>query len=707
MRLLSRLLLACLLLGALPAVASAADPAKQPLTFDVEKIGPDEDIDCTIEADLYTPVGASRANPVPAILATNGFGGSKNDFGTLGMSYARRGYAFLAYSGLGFGGSGCKITLDDPDYDGKAGKQLVDFLAGTKAASDGTKIDFIAKERPGDPLVGMIGGSYGGQIQFAIAGLDPRLDALNPQITWNDLSYSLGPNNTDFVKGVTYGTPGVIKADWPVLFTALGFADPVKNGDMDASHLGPCPNFNDQVCPSLATSGALGYPQPDTLAFLRHASVASYMERIRIPTFLSQGLSDTLFNVQETVATYQALRAQGTPVKMLWRSSGHSGGGLGSQESDSSKLEAAYESRLSLEWFDFYLKGIGDPPRLDFSFLRDWALPESGDAAPAVGETPTYPAGSNRTFFLSGGGALVDSPGKIQAGTAAIAAIAGSPTGTGNGFQNPPVPQDPASTTTFASDPLTEDFDLVGIPRFTVNLDAPVHAQTQGGDPGAKLVLFAKLVDANGSSETLPRGLSSAVRVADVTKPVTIELPGTAYRFAKGHQLKLVISTSNATNRGNNVSGPVSIKLDPAAPSALTVPRLGAQRGAAGSGPSGTTSFEAAEGAPEPQEAVRPPFAGPGSEAARLPSAARCKSRRRFIIHLRKPPRGDRIKRVRVTINGKRQKVIRGKKRYRARVDLRGLPKGTFRVLITVRTKKGRTLRSARTYRTCAGVKRP
>jgi ABC-2 type transport system ATP-binding protein len=707
-RSLTRLLVVCLLgaAAALPATASAADPGKKPLRFAVDKIGPNGDISCTIEADLYTPVGASKDDPVPAMLATNGFGGSKNDFGTLGMSYARRGYAFLAYSGLGFGGSDCKITLDDPDYDGKAGSQLVDFLAGTKAAEDGTKIDFIAKEAPGDPVVGMIGGSYGGQIQFAIAGIDPRIDALNPQITWNDLSYSLGPNNTDFVKGVTYGTPGVIKSDWPVLFTALGFADPVKSGDADASHLGPCPNFNDQVCPSLATSATLGYPQPDTLAFLRHASVATYMDRIRIPTFLSQGLSDSLFDEQEAVATYQALRAQGTPVKMLWRSNGHSGGGLGGQESDSANLEKAYESRLELEWFDFYLKGIGDPPKLDFSFLRDWALPESGDAAPAVGQTPTYPAGTDRTFFLSSDGALVTSADKIQAGSAMFAAISGSATGSGNGFQNPPVPEDPASSTTFTSDPLPADFDFVGIPRFTVSLDAPVHAQTQGGDPGAKLVLFAKLVDVDGSDVTLPRGLSSAVRVADVTKPVTIELPGTAYRFGKGHQMRLVISTSNATNHGNNVSGPVSIKLDPKSPSPLTVPQLGQQVGAPGSGPSGTTSFEAAEGAPPPEQAVRPAFAAGNNGAARLPSSRRCASRRHFIIHLKKAPRGDRIKKVTVTINGKRQKVIRGK-RIRARVDLRGLPKGTIRVLITVRTKKGRTLRSARTYHTCGGVKRP
>ncbi len=106
-------------------------------------------------------------------MGTNGFGGSKSDFETLGARLRQRGYAFLAYSGLGFGNSGCKITLDDPDWDGKAGSQLLSFLGGTKAAKDGTKIDYSCKDGPGDPRVGMIGGSYGGQIQFAIAGHRP------------------------------------------------------------------------------------------------------------------------------------------------------------------------------------------------------------------------------------------------------------------------------------------------------------------------------------------------------------------------------------------------------------------------------------------------------------------------------------------------------------------------------------------------------
>ena len=113
LRLLALVAIACAI-SALPA--SAAEPTKRALTFDVV-VGPGNDVPCTITADLYTPAGASKAHPVPAVMGTNGFGGSKSDFSTLGPAYAKRGYAFFAYSGLGFGNSGCKITLDDPDYD--------------------------------------------------------------------------------------------------------------------------------------------------------------------------------------------------------------------------------------------------------------------------------------------------------------------------------------------------------------------------------------------------------------------------------------------------------------------------------------------------------------------------------------------------------------------------------------------------------------
>ena len=706
------LLLALLALGLVPNGASAADPGftTKNLSFDTV-VGPNNDIHCNVDAVLYSPTGASRANPVPSILATNGFGGSKDEFSSIGPAYAKRGYAFLAYSGLGFGASGCKIELDDPDYDGKAGSQLVSFLGGSKAAKDGTRIDYVIHDatahdgshRSDDPRVGMIGGSYGGEIQFSVAGQDPRMDALVPQITWNDLSYSLAPNNTDFAHGVTYNTPGVLKVDWPTLFFGVGLGDGLMEAiqHQDASHVGQCPNFDDRTCQSLATGAATGFPDASTLGLLRHASVFSYINRIRIPTFLAQGEHDTLFNEQEATANYEALRAQGTPVKMLWRSSGHSGGSIGNSENDQSDPEKGYESRMELEWFDYYLRGIGDPPALSFSFFQDY-IPYKGDAGPSVGSTPSYPAATNRTLYLSGANALVDSPAQIAGGSAAMAAVPAAPTSTGGGVVEALGSTDPPGTSvSFTGAPLTADTSVVGIPGLTVKVDAPTFAQSEVFNPGGHLVLFAKLYDvdpAGNGTAVLPNNLVSATRVADVTQPVAIQLPGIAHRFARGHELRVTLATSDATYKGNDVPGPVTVTVDPRSPSTLTVPILGAMAGPLGSGLSGTTPYTpAAQQAPvQPAGLGGPP---PAPSAAALPSVA-CQSRRSFRIRLHRVGRHDRIVSAVVTVDGRRVKVLHGR-RLRAAINLRGLPRGTFRVMVTVHTARGHVRQSARTYHTC------
>jgi hypothetical protein len=89
----------------------------------------------------------------------------------------------------------------------------------------------------------------------------------------------------------------------------------------------------------------------------------------------------------------------------------------------------------------------------------------------------------------------------------------------------------------------------------------------------------------------------------------------------------------------------------------------------------------------------------PIEQVASLPSARRCVSRRRFRIRLR-APRGDKLRRAEVRVNGKRVRVVRGR-RLTAPVDLRGLPRGRFKVEIRVATLSGRRLRGTRRYRTC------
>ena len=84
-----------------------------------------------------------------------------------------------------------------------------------------------------------------------------------------------------------------------------------------------------------------------------------------------------------------------------------------------------------------------------------------------------------------------------------------------------------------------------------------------------------------------------------------------------------------------------------------------------------------------------PAGAPPSTAAATLPSSRRCVSRRRFRIRLR-APRGDPLTSARVFVNGKRVKVLRGN-RLTAPIDLRGLPKGRFRVKVTATTRSGRS----------------
>jgi hypothetical protein len=73
-----------------------------------------------------------------------------------------------------------------------------------------------------------------------------------------------------------------------------------------------------------------------------------------------------------------------------------------------------------------------------------------------------------------------------------------------------------------------------------------------------------------------------------------------------------------------------------------------------------------------------------------------CVSRRTITIRL---PRGARSGRV--TLDGERVRVFRRGGRLRARLDLRGKPKGASKVRVAARMKGGRVVRQTRTFRRC------
>jgi putative CocE/NonD family hydrolase len=539
--------------------------------------------DCAVDADLYRPAGVDRAHPAPAVLATNGFGGSKSDGSTdaIGRAFAQRGYVGLVYSGLGFGKSGCLISLDDPDIDGTAASGLVDFLAGTRAADDGTRADFVTLDEGGDPRVGMIGGSYGGAIQLATAAVDHRVDALVPMVTWNDLAYSLDPNNA--VGGGS--VPGAFKWRWTNGFYLMGERRPLTVPGLDPARVGSltCVHFVSKACAMIRTLNSGRYPAratADLLGYARSVSPVSYLDRVEAPTLLVQGQADSLFNLNEATATYRTLRARGTTAKMIWQSWGHSGGtAAGELDLSQGDLESSYVGRRIAAWFDRYLRerqNVDTGPA--FAYYRDW-ITDPADAYATAEQLPSL----GEKLYLSGDGKLVDDRVKVVRGSRDYANRLVPTSHSENSLSGmtglpDPAPYDtPGTHLGWTGAPLTRTTDVVGVPKAILKVASPAARRVQNsGDAADRLVLFAKLYDlAPDGTATLVHRLVAPVRVPDVTKRFTVTLPGIVHRFAKGHRLRFVIAASDDAYTGNRGIKPVTVISSPKDTGVLELPVVG------------------------------------------------------------------------------------------------------------------------------------
>lgn len=227
---------------------------------------------------LFKPVGASKRHPVPMILHSHGWGGSRTTDPAAFRQWLRHGYAVLSFDQRGFGQSGGTAYVENPDVEGHDVTALVDLVS---------KLPWVEQDGPGDPHLGAIGGSYGGGYQFLGAFEELRLhgkpifDALAPEITWNDLSRSLAPD-------------GVVRTEWAL---ALGAAS------LPSQALPP------SVYAALVQGAATGFwpdgsvpGTPDMNAFFAHNGPkwqVSQGRRLDIPVLFGQGTTDTLFNLQQ------------------------------------------------------------------------------------------------------------------------------------------------------------------------------------------------------------------------------------------------------------------------------------------------------------------------------------------------------------------------------------------------------------------------
>ncbi|KOT92386.1 ABC transporter ATP-binding protein [Streptomyces sp. NRRL F-5755] len=505
-----------------------------------------------IDASFFT---AGGTGPRPAVLLGHGFGGSKESVREQAEQLARDGYAVLTWSARGFGKSTGKIGLNDPDREVSDVRRLIDWLA--------TRPE-VRLDGKGDPRVGVAGASYGGAIALLAAGYDKRVDAIAPQITYWNLADALFPNGV-FKKlwaGMFFstGSVGSVGADGGTgNGTAGGGGMQEGTGGSGAGTGGSgrsasggeaggaaesagsaarnaadgCGRFEPQLCEMYERIAVSGRPDAAARALLEARSPVAVADRIKVPTLIMQGRTDSLFPLGQADALYKALRKNGAPVSVDWLAGGHDGG----------DRESGRVANRTKAWFDHYLKGDANADTGPaFRVSRGGAVDSTNGAARLRGASADgYPGLANdpRPIRLTGREQRFSNP--AGASPPSISTVPGvgalnSLSGMGAGFSL----DSPGQYAGFQSRPLAEPLRVTGAPMARVRLRATTD----------EAVIFAKVYDIgpNGNSRpVLPAGLAEPYRItgAKAGKSLELRLPAIDHEFAAGHRLRLVLSSTD------------------------------------------------------------------------------------------------------------------------------------------------------------------
>ena len=464
---------------------------------------PEAGVAVGLDTTLYLP----DATPAPAVLLAHGFGGSKTDLDSEARLLAQHGYVVLAYTARGFGSSGGLIHLDAPTYEVADASKLISYLA---------TLPQVRKDAPGDPRVGVAGSSYGGGLALLLSAYDKRVDSVAADITWNDLSQALFPNDAG-------GQPGVFKKLWA--------------GELFASASGQkggaCGRFAADLCAAYQQAASTGESDASILALLEASSPAGVLSRITAPTLLSQGEQDSLFPLGQAVANASGIAANGIPLKMIWRSGGHDGG------TSSTDLEQYLES-----WFDPILI---HKEKANASF--DITVPGSGISA-ATGRNVAesmqvdggYSSGRTQPVGVGGPAQTIYAPaGGSPASVTSVPGLGGllSTAATLTGSRS--LTAIPGQVAVFASQPLPTSLLVAGSSK--VKLEVTVHGATD-----ATLFASAHHITAGGT-DTLPAGLVAPIRLTGLTpgvaRTITVTLPGVVTNLPAGDRLVLEVATTD------------------------------------------------------------------------------------------------------------------------------------------------------------------
>ncbi len=396
------------------------------------------------------------------------------------------GFNVVTWDPRGFGMSGGDANVDSPNFEGKDVSAIINWVAQQR----GVELD-----RAGVPRIGMVGASYGGGIQFTAAEQDCRIDAIAPTIAWHSLQTSLDKNATP-------------KAGWANILASVAAS----------AHLAP------EILTSDQEMNAAGTIDQSSVDFFTSRGPAQFLPRIRIPTLILQGTVDDLFTLDEGIANYETLQAQGTPVSMAWFCGGH-----GVCLTDPGT--AIDVSQLSLAWMQRYVAR-----NLSVSALHGIVfVDQSGTTYSA----PSYPLPADGSFSASGSGTLAlragggSGPPTVKPNAQAANLVDAVADG---------VTPAPATNAVDVTVPLGRHAVIVGAPSLTLTYSGttptgarPTRVFAQLVDPATAIVLNNQItpvpvtLDGHGHTVTIPMETVDYAATAGTTLELQILATTVAY----------------------------------------------------------------------------------------------------------------------------------------------------------------------------------
>lgn len=389
------------------------------------------------------------------------------------------------------------------------------------------------------------------------------------------------------------------------------------------------------------------------------------------PMLLSNGFTDDLFPVDETVRYYNLAKTMfpSTPLSLVYLDYGHMRGQ--NKPADTALLKTRVDA-----WMDHYVKGSGPDPGQTVTALTQTCPATAASGGPFVaGDWVGLHPGV--LPYLSTTAHTLTSPGGDPSTSKAIDPVAG------NGA---------CATASGADQPTgVASYDLPAATGagYTM-IGAPIVVAKLGAVTGSFAQIDARLWDVgpDGNETLVDRG---NYRVpSDVSQPQFLELHPGAWQFAPGHHPKLeLLGQDTPYLRTSN--GAFSVAIDDLY---LLLPT----HETSGNGIVALTTLPAPPGsvaAPGVRLSFTNPFAGLGG------AGRGCSAKQRFNIPLRYNARSrGRVVSVVVTAGRRHLRTLRG--RNLRRVIVGHLPAGaSFTLRVVARTTRGFIITSTRAYHNC------